>query len=454
MARKPREQKNPNEKLELAQKIADNSQKVVNTYANVENTVISFFRWIAGGLNKLVFDSKFSSLAALIIAVILYISVNADSSSAINVTQASQINDIPVQVIYNSVIYELSEIPTSANVIVMGDMSDITLQKSQQNSRLTCDLSGLTEGTYTVKLTPTNFISRLDVNVIDTPSVTVTIKKKVTTTFNASYDFINTNQMDKTFTLSEPVFDQTEVIVRASQDTIDSIAFVKALIDVANINGSFTKEAKLVAYNQKGELVKCDFIPETLTATVEVSSPSKEVPIIVRPIGTLPNNLAIEDIVLDYSTVTIYASENILSLIDAFYIDLDVSQITKNTVVSTALTVPSGASSISVTKVNMEITVGTMTSKVIEGIDVQYFNYSGEYKFSPTNPADVSLNVRVSGTEKNITGIDADDIIILMDLKDIKPGVQQVPIIINSNLMYVTFQIDDGRTAIEIQVIE
>ncbi|MBQ2213630.1 MAG: hypothetical protein II414_03595, partial [Erysipelotrichaceae bacterium] len=128
MAKKTeKKQRDSKEKLELAQKIADNSQKVVNTYASVENAVVYFFRRVMGGLNKLIFDSKFSKIAALVIAVIIYLAVNADNTSTLNVTQASQINDIPVQVMYNSEIYEISGIPEKANVIVTGDMSDITL---------------------------------------------------------------------------------------------------------------------------------------------------------------------------------------------------------------------------------------------------------------------------------------------------------------------------------------
>lgn len=451
---KVNKQKDSKEKLELAQKIASNSQKVAKTYANVENTVVYIFRRILGGLNKLIFDSKFSKFAALIIAIIIYLAVNADTTSTLNVTQASQINDIPVQVMYNSEIYEISGIPEKANVIVTGDMSDITLQKSQTTSRLTADLSGLTEGTYTVKLTPTNFISRLSVNVIDTPSVTVTIKKKTTTRFNISYEFINTNAMDSIYSLSEPTFDQTEVLIRASQDTIDSISFVKALIDVTGVTEDFTKASRVVAYDQNGNRVSCDIIPSTVTTTVSVSSPSKEVPIIIRPVGTLPDNLSIEDITMDYSTVTVYAPNNVLEMINAFYIDLDVSQINKNTAVSTALTVPSGANKISVTKINMDITVGETLTRVIEQVPLEWFNNNSQYKFGTVNTADSYMDVMVSGTSKNIESITAADVKVEFDASGLTVGVQEVPLIISGSNKYVSYALVDGRTSVEIQVVE
>ncbi len=450
---KEKQIKDSKEKLELAKAIADNSEKVVRTYENIENSFFYFVRRIFGTLNKIIFDSKFSKLAALLIAIIIYVAVNTNNNS-LNVTQASQISDIPVQIIYNNEIYEISGVPNTADVIVTGDMSDITLQKTQVNSVLTCDLTGLTEGVHIVKLTPTNFISRLTVNVLDTPSVTVTIKKKTVTRMNVSAEFIHTNAMSNMYSLGNATLDQTEVLIRASQDTIDSIAFVKALIDVSDVTETFTRTAQLAAYNQNGERVECDIFPDVVNATVEVSNPSKEVPIVVRPVGVLPNNLAIDSINLDYSTVTIYAPENILAITDAFYVELDVSTITKNTAVSTALTLPSGVNSISVTKVNMEVAVAQKVEKTIDGVKLMWINNTSNYKFSPTNADDVTLSIVVTGTENNVSKVTANDIVVNIDLNGIKPGTQEIDVDIVGTNKNLSYALADGRTSIEIQVVE
>ena len=455
MAKKDKAQEqNSRQKTELAQRIAENSQRMVNTYASFENTIILIFRRITGLLNKLIFDSKFSKISSLIIAVIIYIAVNGNNSNNVPVSQASQITGIPVQVIYNSEIYEITGVPEKADVIVMGDMTDITLQKSQVNSKLTADLSGLTEGTYTVKLTPTNFISRLSVNVIDAPSITVTIKKKTSTRFNISYEFINTNAMDKIYTLSQPTFDTTEVLIRASQDTIDSIAYVKALIDVSGVTDTFTRDARIVAYNQSGEMVEGDRFPEYVSSTVVVTSPNKSVPIIVRPVGNLPEGLAIDKITLDYSTVTLYGTEAVLDEIDGIFIDLDISSISKNTIFSTALTAPSGISKMSVTRVNMEIVVGPAVSKVIEKVETQFVNNTSTYVFAPVNSSDVYMNILVTGTQANIDSVNATNVFPELDLSNIQPGNMSVPIRVTGNNKYVTYQLEDGRTEIEIVVKE
>lgn len=40
-------------------------------------------------------------------------------------------------------------------------------------------------------------------------------------------------------------------MVSASEDTLDEVAFVKALIDVSDVTKTFETEASIVAYNQQ-----------------------------------------------------------------------------------------------------------------------------------------------------------------------------------------------------------
>ena len=455
MKLKEKKIKDSQEKLELAQKIAANSQKVYRTYATVENAILYIFRSISALLTKIIFNKRFTGLFSLILAIILYVAINITTNDALGISQAATLNDIPVKAIYNSEIYEVSGIPSTVNVIITGAMNDISVQKTKTNSSVTCDLSGLTEGTYSIKLVPNNFSSELSVNVLDTPTVNVTIKKKITAKYNISYEFINKNAMDSTYNLGETTFDSTEVLIRASQDTIDSIAFVKALIDVTGVTSNFTREARIVSYDNNGYIVDCDIIPSTVMATVSVSSPSKEVPIIVRTIGTMAEDLALDSISLDHSTVTIYGSNNVLSLIDAVYVDVDVTNLTKNTALSTTLNLPSGVNKMSVTKINMEIVVGEKTSREIKNVKVAYSNLNSDFKVKLVDENDVTVNVIVYGTKNNIDKLTADDIVVNIDMSSVTDvGLQQVPIYVSGNNLLVEYQIADGRKYIQIEVAQ
>ena len=64
-------------------------------------------------------------------AIVMYISVNMTASDTFGVTQSATLTDIPVKVVYNSEIYEVSGIPDTVNVMISGAISDISLQKEK-----------------------------------------------------------------------------------------------------------------------------------------------------------------------------------------------------------------------------------------------------------------------------------------------------------------------------------
>ncbi|MDI9540193.1 MAG: hypothetical protein QM204_01780, partial [Bacillota bacterium] len=160
------------------------------------------------------------------------------------------------------------------------------------------------------------------------------------------------------------------------------------------------------------------------------------------------------EIALDNSIVTISAPVDILALIDAVYIDLDVSSITKNTDISTTLTMPSGVMKMDITKVNMKITIDKVTSKVISGVKVAWENVDSKYKPKLVNDSDALVNVIVTGTLKNIETITVDDIFVTIDLSDVVVGVQEVPINVTGNNIFVTYAIEDGRKYVQVEISE
>ena len=127
---------------------------------------------------------------------------------------------------------------------------------------------------------------------------------------------VHTDKLDNIYILGEPQFEATKVNVRAASDTLDSIAFVKALIDVSGKTADFEQDAVLVAYDQTGTPVKADIIPSTVKVNVKVTSPSKDVPVAVELQGEMPEGKAIEEIIFDHSSVKIYAQQSVLDKLD------------------------------------------------------------------------------------------------------------------------------------------
>lgn len=443
--------KQQQEKLELAKAIASQSQRVAKTYENIENTVIRGVRWFSSAFDRILFN-RFSRTIALVLAILMYVFINYNLGDLIfesTITAGDKISNIPVTVVANDEVYEITGLPDTVNAMIIGDYADIQLAKTQKTYAVVADLTGLLEGTHEVVLNAKDFSSRVDV-VLQPSTAVVTIKKKISQQFNVGYDFVNTDKMNQEFELGVPVFDTTEVIIRASQATIEKIGNVKALINVTGIDSSFIQEAPLVAYDQQGNRMDVSIIPATIKATVEVTNPNKSVPVIIVPQGTIPDGRAIESISLDHQAVLLYASDAILQTIESISIPINVTTLTSDTIQVAEINLPSGVRKSSVSRVNLSIKLGTGATRSIANLPIDYRNNINGYQFTLVTPEDAYATVELFGTQSNIDRITPDDVSIYIDLKDVKLGKQTVSLYVVGTNNLVTYTL--AKASIEINV--
>lgn len=416
------------DKLELAKQIANQSKKVVHTYTVIEQLILRLLKFISVWFDRLLYSQKTSKLVSLILAIVLYtaISFNVGELGLNNPIQSGyKIETIPVTVVANTEIYEVSGIPDHVSASVVGDLSDISLMNSQKAYSVVADLSGLLEGTHEIKLSPKDFSSRLDVVLSQTTAV-VTIKKKISERYSLAYDFVNRDQMNQEFVLGVPSMSDQEVIIRASQDTLDKIGMVKVLIDVSKVTADFTKQGTVVAYDQNGERMNVDILPALVTVTVGVTSPNKTVPISVSPIGEIPEGMAIDTVTYDHQTITIYGQDSILGAIDTVYVPIDVSALVTDTNLVADIPLPSGVTKTSVNVVNMQLTLKQGVSKDLPSVIIEYSNNVKGYRFTLVDLSDVYTSVNLFGTQTNIDGITSEDLYVYFDMKNVVLGENEV----------------------------
>ncbi len=421
-------------KVELANRIADQSKKVSSAYTNMEEAVFRGIRFISSFVDKIVFSKHLMPFAALVLAVMLYLSVNINSDNSIFITplaSARTLNDVTVVARYNSESFEVSGLPETCTVTLTGEAANVT-NAAAKSGTCQVNLEGLTEGTHSVNVVAVGYGDNVTATV--TPSnVVVTLARKTTAQFEVDYDYVNTDKMDSRYIVGVPEFvDGNRVNIRASQTTLDSIAFVKVLIDVSGKTADFETEAPLVAYDAKGNVVNADIIPNTITVKVPVSSPHKVVPIVLKVSGEVPNNLAIESISMDQQTTIIYASEDVLSSVEQVEINVDASTLTRDTQVAMPVTLPEGVSSADVTMVNLNITLAEAVTKTIEDVPINYQNNDNNYA-AVIKDNQTKVSVEVKGTNSNIESITAADLFVYIDLKGLKPGEYDIPLQIQSN---------------------
>lgn len=422
-----RQAKTDSNKTELANRIAAQTRRVERTYRHITDGMLRLLRWFSTLLDKTLFNSRYIMVLSLALAILLYLTVNYNSRSTLHTTtlqQARTLNAVNVTAKYNSDIFELDGLPETANVTVTGDASSVTTAAAG-GGVVVADLEGLTEGTHEVRFSTEGFGSSVEVKV-DPSNAFITLKKKTTQQFDVSYDFINRDKMDAIYSLGTPQFEYTKVNVRASKDTLSTISFVKALIDVSDQTADFTQDARLVAYDANGQPVHADIVPDTISVTVPVTSPNKSVPIQIEVNGDIPDGKAIASIASDQQSVTIYGSEAVLGQIDKVVVTLNASTITKDSTIMRPITLPSGVSSSNINQITMNVTLGEGVSKTIDGVKINYRNNVNNYKASPVDKTTTS--VIVFGTQENVDAVTADMINVYVDMKEAVVGIQDFPL--------------------------
>lgn len=418
MAKRNRKQTDSEKKLELAKAIAEKSQSFKKTYSNIESRIIKAFRSFSQWLDFVLFNQHFSKLVAVGLAIILYLVINGGTGSNVfsNVRQVVELDNVPVIHNLDPNVYEVSDLPESVKVDVKGEAGDVqSINQQKDTFKVIADLTEFDEGTHEVTLEPMNFSNRVDVS-IQPSTVMVTIKKKVSARFTIGYDYTNTNKMDKIYSLGEPEFSQTTVIVRAGEDTLDQISFVKALIDLEGVKGDFTQDAPLVAYDQEGKQMQVDIQPQTVNVKVKVTTPKKEVPLRIIPEGKMPNGKAISSYQLDVDAVTLYAPQNVLSGIDYVDVKIPVNKIDSNTTITMPIVLPTGVSEANVTNVKITLEVKDASKKEISAVPIKALKND---KFNVTL-SQSSVDLSAIGAEEILKNLSANDFTISVDIKDYK----------------------------------
>lgn len=409
------------DKLEIAQKIAEQSKKIADRSEAIGVYFKRIFRWLSAWFDRILFNQKYARVVAFAFAILVYLTFNQDQTSS--VVQAKTLSSVKVNAIYNREMYEVVGIPNTVEMDILGDYSDVILADSSE-IKADLDLRMLSEGTHQVEFVPTGVSNRVRVNVKPS-TVTVTIRIKETKTMSLSYEFINQEKMDPQYVLGNVTLDSRDVTISASKETLEEVAFVKALIDVSGKTSNFTKEAVIVAYNQKGELLEnADVIPRVVTATVEVSSPNKTVPVRVQFDGEFADNKAVDVLELDHEAITIYGEQAVLDTISEIVVPVSTNGLTGGKYTHN-ITLPTGVKHSSVTKVTINVKLGDAITRTYDNISIIYRGNVNGYKIRTINEDDFNTSITVKGTEKALEGFNPDDVVVFINMRDAQPGNNQ-----------------------------
>lgn len=389
-----------------------NNGKVVEGWLNKRNTLI---------------------FLSLIISLIFFIFIDTKSTSLIETT-AEVLYGQPVTAIYNSEAYVIEGLPKTVDITLIGSKSDIYLAKQLPTRTVSVDLTGLKPGTHTVALKYTQPISSLSYK-LDPSSATVVIYEKVSAEMDLSTDIVNAKALDSTLIIDNVETSVSSVYIKGSEEKIATVAAVKALIDVNQLTSPAVGEntldnVKLVAYDSNGKPVNVEIVPGKVSATVTISSPSKDVPIKIIPKGTLAFGSAIETMSSNVTKVTIYGKESSLKNIEYIPVTIDVNDLSYSSNATKKYTLsikkPAGVKSISTTTATINLTVAKSTTKTIDGIYIESENLGSGLKATAVGQNKVS--VALTGVSSVLDALDTTTVKAYVDLSDLGIGTHTVDV--------------------------
>lgn len=391
-----------------------------------------------GSLDK--FFNKTNTLVyvSLVCAFAMFIAVDKKIINLVE-TEAIVLSNQAVVAEYNEEAYVVEGIPEGADIVLMGRKSDLYLAEQLGDHKLTLDLTGYSSGTHKINIKYNNPIKTLDYKV-DPSRITLVIYPKISESKTLATDILNTDKLNSTLVISSVKLDKDEVIVKSYKEKLETVANIKALVDVNALNatssGTYTLEnVKLIAYDEKGTEIKdIEIVPETVTATVEVTSPSKVVPLKIVPVGEVASGSAIGSITSNVTTVTLYGDENALNSIDELKVSIDVSGISKDKSYQETIVKPNGVRSMSDTAVTIKVKMEGETSKEFKNIPIEFENLDvSKYRALAKSENETKVDVVVKGVKSLLDRLKVEDIKAYVDLSDLEAGTYQVPVIVTGS---------------------
>ena len=199
-----------------------------------------------------------------------------------------------------------------------------------------------------------------------------------------------------------------------------------------------------MAYDETGNILSnVEIVPNNISATIEFTSYSKEVPVEVLTVGTPVSGKAISAITVNGETdfkVTIYGEQEALDSIDSVPVTIDISDCGANGYKEyhAPLQKPSGVRYMPNTSVDIHVSFGEAKQKTIENVRISVIQPNKEGLVANATSS-ASVNVQVIGVQSVIDSIDASSIYAYIDLSDYTVGNYSVPVMVSGSNQMATY---------------
>lgn len=411
-----------------------------------------------GKLDKILNRPHFLIYLSLVIAVVFFLLIDSKVVTLVE-TEAEVIRNVPVVVNYNAEAYVVEGVPSTVDITISGRKSDIYLAKQLGEYEVVLDLSDYTASskTHKVYFSYSKSINSLNYK-LDPSYVQVSIKNKESSVFALSYDLLNIDELNSKLSVKSVSLNKSEVVVKGSNEALEQIATVKALIDLKKQDfkaaGTYDiDDVELVAYDSEGvKLNNVEIVPETTSATLVIDSYSKQVPLAVQTTGKLVAGRAIASLSIDGAdnqSITIYGEKEEIDKIESVPVTINVNdEGNSNTkTYDVSITKPNGVREMSTRSVKITVTFGEEQQKTLDLPIVSTENLAdGLVAMQVPNQ---NITIQVKGVASVIESIDS--VKPVVDLSGLGVGEHEVEVKISNSDPKITYEVS---SKIKIQITQ
>ena len=399
--------------------------------------------------------SKKSSMIilSLVLAVIVFVIIDRQNTTLLE-KNAEVLYDIPLSATYNDEEYVVEGLPETVDITLIGTKANLYLAKQLPTQDVTVDLSDLKPGVHKVNLKYKQSITSVEYK-LDPSEVTVVVSSKKSETRSVESDIVNLNKLDSKLAINNTKLDTDDVIIKGTEESLAKVSTIKALINVSNMvdpkAGTNTlKDIPLIAYDEKGAKVDVEMVPSKVTATIEIESPSKTVPLEIEPTGNVIFGKAIKNITSSVQKVTIYGSSKVLDNTNSIKVKIDVNNLKSNKDYTVTIKKPAGIREISEKVVTAKVELDDEVTKELSGVKLGVVNLGSNYTAQATSENATEVTVILKGVESIIKNITPSDVEAYVDLEGLGAGDHEVEIKVKGTDPKVKYSSKVTKTIIKI----
>ncbi|WP_059103183.1 CdaR family protein [Shouchella shacheensis] len=406
-------------------------------------------------MDKLFNSRWFVRIMAFFIALMLFAAVNQENLGSPSLLPPANdvsytLEDVELEVHYNEDRYELIDQPETVRVQLEGSQVALAIFQASfsQSYEVFVDATEETEGEHAIAIQTRGFPSDLTVSVV--PQVArIELQEKETRSLPVRVELMNTDGIEEGYTEGSPVVTPVNVDVTAGRDIVEQVAEAKVFVDMDGASETVDDEYPVRLFNELGDEMELSPEPAFVNVNVPVTSPNTLVPVRMMREGEMPDGLAIDEVTIEPSEVTVYGPADELEEVEFVESEpVSLEEIEESGDVDVPLTVPDEMERVEPEEVTASVSVEDEEERTFPNVPI---TITGEGSNENVTFSEAStVTVTAYGSSARLERMNPSDIQAYADVSEEDNGEADVPIEFNGP-SHIRFEAEENQVSLSIE---